>query len=688
MTNPPPSGAFERFAQALLPLPEFPAFHIERLRRKLFYVVSALAVVIPLLEIESLLYSAVTPKFALLLVGAALLVTLMGRYALRERQLSAIRTPICFLVGGLVLMIGISALFSLSPIISLVGSLDIRTGFLTYACYLACFLALTIALTTDRTWLFRFFQILVLPGLGVSLLGFYAYVHQSTAPNTADPLLFRLKSTLGHADYAGNFLLFTLFAALAATLVSIKPLWKWINLAAAAVILGAILFTGTRGAWAGLSVAGVAGLILVFRERRTFFQSLSPQQVRQGWIVTGCLLLVFGGMVWFTPVGHTVRTRLAGTVQEGFTGAGRTTLWKWALRVVPDYWATGCGPEMYRLACLNYITADDARATSGLAVEDPHNLILSYLVNYGVFSTVMLLVIVGLTFVSGWQALKKSTTFQEKGVSLLLWLALLAVTVDLLFIYFTLTTGLYFFGLIAIMFVWNQQPGNESAPAPSIRPTQNRATPRHKPVPSREVLVWGLLAIPVLAAVIYLFPVVAAEYTIYQSMDAARQKNTQRCLELGQKAFSYGLYQTDHHYYFARALEAITVLIADSDQDFFLTQAAAEAEKALPHCLFPDQYRFFQARWLLQADNIFEADAISDEIEAINPHYFGIHVIRAQVALRLEQLDRAQTEIAAAKALNGPRRYISPLNKELKQAKGISRPAKPREKKKSNPGSH
>ncbi|MBI4749465.1 MAG: O-antigen ligase family protein [Acidobacteria bacterium] len=685
MTNPPLSGAFERFAQALLPLPEFPAFHIERLRRKLFHVVSALAVVIPLLEIETLLYSAVTPKFALLLVGSALLITLMGGYALRERQLTAIQTPICFLVGGLVLMIGVSALFSLSPIISLVGSLDIRTGFLTYAGYLVCFLALTIALTADRIWLFRFFQILVLPGIGVSLLGFYAFFHQPAAVNAADPLLFRLKGTLGHADYAGNFLLFTLFAALAATVVSTKSLWKWINLAAAAVMLAAILFTGTRGAWAGLGVAGVVGLILVFRERSTFFQKLSPQQVRQGWIVTGCLLLVFGGLVWFTPIGHTVRTRLAGTVQEGFTGAGRTTLWKWALRVVPDYWATGCGPEMYRLACLNYITADDARATSGLAVEDPHNLILSYLVNYGAFSSVMLLVIVGFAFISGWQALKKSTTIQEKGVSLLLILALLAVTIDLLFIYFTLTTGLYFFGLIAIIFVWNQQLAKESTSASSVRSSSQKTSTRHKPAQSREFLVWGLLGTPVLAAVIYLFPIVAAEYTIYQSMDAARQKNTRQCLELGQKAFSYGLYQTDHHYYFARALEAITVLLPDSDQDFFLTQAAAEAEKALPHGLFPDQYRFFQARLLLQNDQIFEADTLSDEIETINPHYFGIHVIRAQVALRLEQLDQAQTEIAAAKALNGPRRYISPLNKQLKQARGIQRPNRSKTKHKSNP---
>jgi len=83
----------------------------------------------------------------------------------------------------------------------------------------------------------------------------------------------RLYSTLGNPNFVAGYLIGAVFVALALAAVAVNPWAKIAWAAAAAVMLVAIIGTGSRGAWAGLVAGGVvAGLLAV----RYSFSAAAP----------------------------------------------------------------------------------------------------------------------------------------------------------------------------------------------------------------------------------------------------------------------------------------------------------------------------------------------------------------------------------------------------------------------------
>jgi O-antigen ligase len=82
----------------------------------------------------------------------------------------------------------------------------------------------------------------------------------------------RLYSTLGNPNFVAGYLIGAVFLALALAAVAVKLRERIAWSAAAAVMLVAIVGTGSRGAWGGLGVGAlVAGLLIIIRGRLSAF---------------------------------------------------------------------------------------------------------------------------------------------------------------------------------------------------------------------------------------------------------------------------------------------------------------------------------------------------------------------------------------------------------------------------------
>src|SRR5262249_16309134 len=121
---------------------------------------------------------------------------------------------------GLILLyllsVAVSSFFGTAPYVSVLGSFEIQMGLVTHLCFFACFIALVIGIG-DKPARFRTVAwAMALPGL---LIALYALAQSAAFDPLVPPRLYtygsgseriiRAVGTLGHADFLGNFLLYT-----------------------------------------------------------------------------------------------------------------------------------------------------------------------------------------------------------------------------------------------------------------------------------------------------------------------------------------------------------------------------------------------------------------------------------------------------------------------------------------------
>ena len=288
------------------------------------------------------------PKFAVLLTGAAALVplliwTIVRSYRQnREAGRLAASKHVLF-VSLYALVISISTAFGVSPVAELFGSTDNRTGLITHLCFYVVFVSLIVATARSEKRLRSALWAMTLTGLVVST---YAYAqffgrdpfllrHLYTFESETG-IVVRVNSTLGHSNYLGNFLLYVTPLGAGLALAS-QGRARRIAFAAAALSTASIVFTGTRGAWLGLLVA-----IVVFIAVGTLgrFGKLLEAQRRTIIHRTGIafvVILVFAGLISVNPASRSTVLRARSLIEDGFTGSGRTILWRDSLKIVTQY---------------------------------------------------------------------------------------------------------------------------------------------------------------------------------------------------------------------------------------------------------------------------------------------------------------------------------------------------------------
>src|SRR5580658_5840445 len=422
-------------------------------------------------------YFDVTPKVVVLLWGtaaAAIWWAASGGPAGFYRASRSARWFVLALCGMAVSLV-VSTLVSVNPALSLGGSdwrywgLVTQLAALAYAYMLAAF-------TAGQPGRLRVvWRAIAVSGLIVAAYGIAQYFGW-------DPLLdapgyhagegiwaiVRPPSTLGHADYFANWLLFVVFASAALAVSEEQRPWRWLAWSAVAAGCVAILLSGTRAAAVGLAVGGALPILWWGgplgrrgspRIRSSLVES-AQRRSRQADEGVGrgpggpphnfyrvpllALAIVAAAAAFYvSPAGARLRARVHWALQEPAGGA-RLLLWRDSLRMAEARWPAGYGPETFIASFALHQSAELSRAYPDFYHESPHNMFLDVLAAQGVAGPVLLLALA----TSGFAA---AFSLRRDPVMVALAAGLAAMTVSEQFTCFTLPTALGYYAAIAML---------------------------------------------------------------------------------------------------------------------------------------------------------------------------------------------------------------------------------------------
>jgi hypothetical protein len=214
-------------------------------------------------------YFDVTPKVVLLLLGTAAAAVWWAAAATCVAPPGFYRTSLAarwFLLAmcGMAVSLAVSTLASVNPLLSLGGSDWRDWGLVTQLAALGFAYLVAVCCAGQPGRLRLILRGTAASGLVVAFYGIAQYFGW-------DPLLdargyhvgegiwtiVRPPSTLGHADYSANWLLFVVFAGAALAALEQQTPWRWLAWAAAAAGSIAIVLSGTRAAMLGMLAGGV-----------------------------------------------------------------------------------------------------------------------------------------------------------------------------------------------------------------------------------------------------------------------------------------------------------------------------------------------------------------------------------------------------------------------------------------------
>ncbi len=225
----------------------------------------------------------------------------------------------------------ISTILAPHPITAWFG-LYRHTGFVTYLFCMALFL-----LAADFNKPEEIIPWMVVTAALVSFIALLQYFGLNFIPHHTHKGLHAY-ATIGNRNFVGSYSVFILPAAILLYLRRRKVFW----LSASALIYGGLLATLTRGAWIALPLPALIILFYFLRK---------PGSGKYICIVCITLLLV---TCLLAPLHDWMLIKRAFSIKgevslalEGDDAAGATRLhlWKEALKLIPDHWAFGVGPD-------------------------------------------------------------------------------------------------------------------------------------------------------------------------------------------------------------------------------------------------------------------------------------------------------------------------------------------------------
>jgi O-antigen ligase/tetratricopeptide (TPR) repeat protein len=653
-------------------------------RTAVFWLGVAEIVLVPIVFSTSLHRIYAMPKFVLLLTVSATLTPLLALAVLNHTQGARLPRLLAskhlLVVCAYILMVVTSTILGVAPMASLYGSLYNQMGLLTQLGFFICFWGLIVGIGTDQARFERALWAMAITGAAVAtyacmqFFGFDPYLPQSfyTDDFSVGPIV-RVIGTLGHSNYLGNFLLYTTPIGAALALAS-KGESRWLMVAATVLSVAAITFSGTRGAWMGIVAGGITFGVPFIKARL-----VNPLRMPRRRIVMGVAIAVTGILagvlvIASAPAARGIMARARSVATEGFTGSGRTLLWRDAIKMVPDYAFRGCGPEGFRKAFLAYKSKELTRYAPQINNESSHNAYLDAAISYGLAGAAAYIVIIVYAFWLIIAARRRAQTDNLKIINTGLLASLVGVVVHNFFIYDQIATGLYFFALMALALVSSRvasSPQRAKAKAGVPPPAKD---PKSRPVAAQEaeaalkdaryksplaMVIVALGGLLIVAAVWYSARLIKADAAMARAFSAASRADSDRVVAEGSFA-ARGFDPTgDYHFLFARALAlcADRMQTGDLPQADFdrLKQARARvielgitnAEKSFANTLTPDSSHLLVAYLALQAGDWPLLKTNASEAISRDPYYPAAHRLMAEAYLAEGDREQAAREAQA-----------------------------------------
>jgi O-antigen ligase len=416
----------------------------------MFRLAPLVAALVPLAICPGVLaYFDITPKSAILLVGAALII-LYSTANMSDVKMLLKTYAGRALVGLLAaewLLFAITSVGSTNRQLSLGGGawrrfgLIVETGMVLFVFLAAAWLMVEV----KRTRLLL--RAAVLSGGLTAVYGIAQYfgwdpLLPAPAYHVGEGIftIVRPPGTLGHADYFGVWLVAVFFLGLAVRRLETA---RALRIGAAGVsgsAAMALVMTGTRAALLGVALGGV--VFLIARRQRFGVRTWAA-----GLACSASLALFF-----FSPAGVQLRARLHWS-REDARGGARLLLWRDSVRMAAQRPLIGFGPETFGTEFPRYESAELAAAYPDFYHESPHNMFLDAFASQGVGGWMVLLALCALGALAAIRACKAANPLGPPLAG-----ALFGVIAAQQFMAFVVATSLWFHLLIAMLVVVAWKP--------------------------------------------------------------------------------------------------------------------------------------------------------------------------------------------------------------------------------------
>jgi O-antigen ligase len=645
-------------------------------RKTIFWLATSLLVLIPLAFNPRLhrIYS--TPKLALLLVGASLIIPLIATSALNpadESQLAQVfKSRLVMTTALLMLVVLTSTILSSDPIASLFGHFYNQMGLITRFCFFVCFVGLIVGIDLDQRRFETALWAMTSTGLLVSAYAvaqFFGYdpflpsvLYTSDSPAG---VVVRVIGTLGHADYLGNFLLYTtpLSAGLA---IATRRLTRAVALLATALSMVAIVSSGTRGAWVGLASATVVFATLNMRANERISLRARRRQMVRAATLAFLAILVLSLAISLSPASRSIVARARLSFTERFTGAGRTNLWRDSIKMVPAFALTGSGPDNFRKAFLPYKSKELGRVAP-INSESSHNSYLDAAISFGLPGFLLYVAVMVSTFRLLLRARLRTNNHRLSIIITGIISSFAGVAVHNFFIFDQIPTGLYFLAFVAlaqaVSDIVDFQEIKTSGAGGQKTKTRVPVSITSKPVLGFATAGPGCLL--VIVAVLYSIAVMQADAAINKAMMWADAGDLNQAISEGERAADSAEPTGEYNFLFARAL----VLCADrmdtrskvqgaevggliAARDRAIELAESRAQKSLAHTQTPDLNYLLLAYLAFVKHDVAKLRAYADEAARWDPNQFRTRWMLAEAYLASGDRNRAAQEAEIALELD------------------------------------
>ncbi|HSB09815.1 MAG TPA: O-antigen ligase family protein [Blastocatellia bacterium] len=625
-----------------------------RLQQVLFWICGLLLALVPLVFTTAVYRTFILPKFVVLIVGSSAILFLLSVIAANDssrRLLGVLKSRYVALVFIYFLAVATSTLLGVEPLASLFGSYQNEMGLISRLCFFILFVGLVVAVGNNSKRLLTLLWIMASVGLIVAAYAAAQFVGRDpflpaasyTFSSPSGPVV-RVNGTLGHSNYLGNFLLYTTPIAAALAIAS-RGRPRRFALAAAALSIAAIIFSGARGAWVGL-LAGVTTFAVLELSAHRATRESARQGKRIRAAVAAAMILIAAIVIIASSASSNISARVRSFASDRLTGSGRMILWRDSAHMLPAFALIGCGPEGFSRTFLAYKSRELAMFASTINNESSHNSYLDAAICFGIPGALAYLAMIVIAFRLLLKSRRGASDPQTRFVVTGLISSLTAVCVHNFFIYDQIPTGLYFFALMALASVASNVTINKETPGAEPR-VPKRGSHAALNFAARTTAAFSLAV--VVAAVWFSTSLAIADSAMKRSSDSVSSDDFEGMRANGQRATRSMEATGAYDFLFARLLAAYAERTPRAEESnggsgdtgrstvarrsWALGNARAHALKSLAHTLTPESNYVLLAYIELLDGNIEKLHAYASQAIQWDPNFYNARWLMAEALL-------------------------------------------------------
>lgn len=421
--------------------------------------------------------------------------------------------------------------------------------------------------------------------------------------------------------------------------------------------MGAIILSGTRGAWIGIAAGGVTFALFEIKSGA----ATGVRSHSSAFAAALLLALLLALIIVISPASRSAGQRMKALISEGTSSSGRMLLWRDSLRMVPSFSLVGCGPEGFRKAFLGFKSKELAQLSPKANNESPHSAYLEAVISHGIVGAALYAAMICLALTLLVRARRRLSDRRRLLITGLV-SSLVAAVAHNIFIFDQIATGLYFFAFIALAQATSNVAMGSVPNARTEKRVPQSAQPKHSTVPwkwslSSRALVTGA-SLLIVGSVWYSAGLVRSERAYRELVDPTKPVDFDKLVELGGRITSSPLPTGAYDFVFARAVDSFIRKMAASSNSTGVDLNAIRAqatrlgiehvEKSLAHTLTPELNYAVLASLALAAGDVDSLRDAAREAVRWDPKNYYTRSLMAEAHLVRGERDQAAREAEIA----------------------------------------